>query len=60
MALMNDLILVHPTTTQLNESTLANILLYSNSKKSIPEKSKILQSTIKYIFSTKQFDEVLF
>ena len=57
---MNDLNLIDPTISQLNEIALANILLYGDSKKSASENSKILQSTIKYIFATKRFDESLF
>ena len=57
---MNDLNLIDPIISQLNETTLANILLYGDSKKSTSENSKILQSTIKYIVATKQFDESLF
>ena len=57
---MNDLNLFEPTISQLNETALVNILLYGASKKSTSENSKILQSTIKYIIATKQFDESLF
>ena len=57
---MNDLNLIDPSISQLNETALANILLYGDSKKSIAQNSKILQSTIKYIIATKQFDESLF
>ena len=46
LAAMNDLELINPTTSQLNETALANILLYGDSKKSTSENSKILQSTI--------------
>ena len=56
---MNDLNLIDPSSSQLNETALANILLYGDSKKSISQNSKILQSTIKYIIATKQFDESL-
>ena len=45
LAHMNDLNLIDstiPTISQLNETALANILLYSDSKKSTPENSKIL------------------
>ena len=59
-ALMNDLNLIDPSISQLNETALANILLYGDSKKSISQNSKILQSTIKCIIATKQFDESLF
>ena len=48
--------LIGPTISQLNESALANILLYDDSKKSASESSKILQSTIKYIFATKRLE----
>ena len=57
---MNDFNLIDPTISQLNETALTNILLYGDSKKSTSENRKILQSTIKYIFATKQFDESLF
>ena len=60
LALMNDLNLIDATISQLNETALANILLYSNSKKSTSENSKILQSTIKYTIVTKRFDESFF
>ena len=60
LALMNDLNLIDPTISQLNETALANILLYCDSKKSTSENSKILQRTIKYILATKRFDESLF
>ena len=60
LALMNDLNLIDPTISQLNETALANILLYSNSKKRTSENSKILQSTIKYTIVTKRFDESFF
>ena len=49
-----------PTISQLNETALANVLLYGDSKKSTSENSKILQSIIKYIFATKRFDVSLF
>ena len=54
---MNDLNLIDPTISQLNETALANIFLYGDSKKSTSENSKVLQSTIKYIIATKRFDE---
>ena len=57
---MNDLNLIGPIISQLNETALANILLYDESKKSTSENSKILQSTIKHIIATKRFDESLF
>ena len=57
---MNDPNLIDPTISQLNETALANILLYGDSKKSTSENSKILQRTIKYIIATKRFDESLF
>ena len=49
LALMNDLNLINPSISQLNKTTLANILLYSDSRKSTSANSKILQSTIRYI-----------
>ena len=58
-ALMNDLNLIDPTISQLNETALANILLYGDSKKSTSENSKILHSTIRYIIATKRFDHSL-
>ena len=57
LALMNDLNLID-SISQLNETALANILLYGDSKKSTSENSKISQSTIKYIIATKRFDSV--
>ena len=57
---MNELNLIDHTISQLNETALADILLYGDSKKSTSENSKILQSTIKYIIVTKRFDESLF
>ena len=57
---MNDLNLIEPTISQLNESAFANILLYGDSMKSASENGNILQSTIKYIFATKRFDGSLF
>ena len=59
LALINDLNLIGPTISQLNETALANILLYGDSKKSTSENSKILQSTVKYIIAAKRFDESL-
>ena len=53
LALMDDLNLIDPAISQLNEIALADILLYGDSKKSTSENRKILQSTIKYIFATK-------
>ena len=44
-ALMNDPNLIDLTISELNETALANILLYGDSKKSTSENSKILQST---------------
>ena len=41
LALMNDLNLIDPTIYQLNETVLANILLYGDSKKSTPVLSDI-------------------
>ena len=49
-----------PTISQVNETALANVLLYGDSKKSSSENSKILQSIIKYKFATKRFDVSLF
>ena len=60
LALMNDLNLIDPAISQLNETALANILLYGDSKKSTSENSKILLSTIRYIIATKRFDDSLF
>ena len=57
LALMSDLNLINPTISCLNKTALANILLYGESKKSISENSKILYITIKYIITTKGFDE---
>ena len=51
LALINDLNLIDPTISQLNESALANILLYGDSKKSTSENSKIMQSSIKCIIA---------
>ena len=48
--LMNDLILTDPSISKLNETALANVLLYSDSKKSTSQ-----NSTIKYVFATKRF-----
>ena len=59
-ALINDLNLIDPSISQFNETTLANIQIYDDSKNSISQNSKILQGTIKYIFATKQFDKSLF
>ena len=50
---MNDPNLIDPTISQLNETALANIVLYGDSKKSTSENSNILQITIKYIITTK-------
>ena len=55
VALMNDVNLIDPSMSQLNETAFANILLYGDSKKSTSQYSKILQSTIKYIYVTKRF-----
>ena len=60
LALMNDLNLIDLTISQINETALANILLYGDSKKSASENSKILQSTIRYINATKRFDDSRF
>ena len=46
--LMNDLILTDPSISKFNETALANVLLYSDSKKSTSQ-----NSTIKYVFATK-------
>ena len=56
-AVMNNLYLIDRSISQLNETALANTLQYGDSKESISQNSKILQSTIKYVFVTKQFDE---
>ena len=60
VALMNDLNLIDPTISHLNETALVNILLYGDSKKNTLENSKLLQSNIRYIFATKRFDDSLF
>ena len=60
LALMSNLNLIDPTISQLNETALANILLYGDSKKSTSKNSKNLQSTIKYIFVTERFGASLF
>ena len=52
-ALANDLNLIDRTISQLNESALANILLYSDSKKITSQYSKLLLSSVKYISATK-------
>ena len=44
--ILNDLSLIDPSLFQLNETALANIFPYSDSKKSTSQNSKILQSTI--------------
>ena len=49
LAHMNDLNLIDPAISQLNETALANILLYGDSNESTSENSKILQSTVRYI-----------
>ena len=59
LALMNDLNLIDPTISQLNETPFTNILLYDDSKKSTSENSKTLQSTIRYIIATKRFGDSL-
>ena len=59
LVLMNDLNLIDSFISQLNETALANILLYGDSKKSTSENSKSLQSTIRYIIATKRFDDSL-
>ena len=57
LALLNDLNLIDPTMSQLNETALANILLYGDSNKSTSDNSKILRGTIRYIIATKRFDD---
>ena len=57
--LMNDVNLIVPIISRLNETALRKILLYVDSKKTTLQNSKMLQSTIKYIYATKQFDESL-
>ena len=59
LALMNDLNLIDPTVSELNETALANILLCGDSRKSTSKNSKILKCTSKYIFTTKRSDESL-
>ena len=59
-ALMNNVNLINPIISQLNETDLVNILLYCDSKKYISQNCKILQSTIKYTFATKWFNQTLF
>ena len=58
-ALMNDLDLIDSSISQLSETACANILLYGDSKMGISKKRQILQSTIKYTFVLKCFDEFL-
>lgn len=58
--LMNVLDLINSIISQLSKTSLANILLYGDSKISVWKKSQILQGTIKCIFLTKHFDELLF
>ena len=60
LAHMNDLYLIGPSISRLNETALANILLYGDWTKSTSENSKILQSAINYIITIKHFDESLF
>ena len=54
------LLRIDPRISQLNETALKNIPPYGYSEKSKSKNSNILQSAIKYIFATKQFDENLF
>ena len=49
-----------PTISKLNETALADILLYGNSKKTTSQNSKTLRSTIKYIYETKRSEDSLF
>ena len=48
--------LIDPTISQINETALANILLYDDSNKITSENSNILQSTIKYVIARIQSD----
>ena len=57
---MNDLNLIDPNLCELNETTSAIIFSLSDWKKSTSQNGKILQSSIKYIFAIKWFDESLF
>ena len=57
---MNDLNLIDHSISQLDETALVKILLYGYSKKGTSQNSKIIQSTIKYIFKTKRFDDSFF
>ena len=59
LALTNDLNVIDPTISQLNETSLSNIILYGDSKKSTSVNSKIFQSAIKYIFATKQQNNLM-
>ena len=49
--LINDLVLTDPSKSKFNETALANVILYSDSKKTTSQ-----NSTIKYVFTTKRFD----
>ena len=49
-----DFNLIDPTISQINETALANILLYDDSNKITSENSNILQSTIKYVIARIQ------
>ena len=51
-----DFNLIDPTISQINETALANILLYDDSNKITSENSNILQSTIKYVIARIQSD----
>ena len=53
-------VLMDSSISQLSETGHADIILYSNSKISISKNSQILQGTIKYIFSVKRFNKLLF
>ena len=49
-----------PTISKLNETVLADILPYGNSKKTASQNSKTLRRTIKYIYETKRSEDLLF
>ena len=57
--LTNGFDLLDPTNCQLNQTALANIIIYGDSKKGTSQNIKVLQRTIKYISATKPFDESL-
>ena len=57
---MYGLNLVDPTISQLNETALANIPLYGDSKKITSENRKMLHSAIKYLIATKRSEESIF